>query len=108
MPHLFWLDQESFKRIKHIFPKPRGIARVDDRRVLSGIIHVIRNGLRWRDAPLDYGPHMTLYSQWARWWSQVGVFARILTELAAQSEATDTLIAHSLQSATALNEPKAA
>lgn len=45
MSHLFWLDQERLNRIKHIFPKPRGVARVDDYRVLSGIIHVIRNGL---------------------------------------------------------------
>ena len=91
MSHLFWLDQERLNRIKHIFPKPRGVARVDDRRVLSGIIHVIRNGLRWRDAPSDFGPHKTLYNRWARW-SHMGVFARILTELAAQGDATDTLM----------------
>jgi transposase len=30
--------------------------------VVSGIIHVIRNGLRWRDAPVDYRPHKTLYN----------------------------------------------
>ncbi|WP_376744337.1 transposase [Marimonas arenosa] len=51
MSHLFWLDQEHINRLKHLFPKPRGVARSDDRKVLSGIIHVIRNGLRWRDAP---------------------------------------------------------
>lgn len=91
MSHLFWLDQERLNCIKHIFPKPRGVARVDDRRVLSGIIHVIRNGLRWRDAPSDYGPHKTLCNRWARW-SHMGIFARILTELAAQGDATDTLM----------------
>ena len=79
MSHLFWLDQERLNRIKHMFPKPRGVARADDRKVLSGIIHVIRNGLRWRDAPSDYGPHKTLYNRWARW-SQMGVFARILPD----------------------------
>jgi len=79
MSHLFWLDQERLNRIEHIFPKPRGVARVDDRRVLSGIIHVIRIGLRWRDAPPDYGPHKTLYNRWARW-SHMGVFARILAQ----------------------------
>ena len=46
MSHLFWLDREHLARIKHMFPKPRGVARSDDRTVLSGIIHVIRNGLR--------------------------------------------------------------
>ncbi len=91
MSHLFWLDQEHLKRIQHLFPKPRGVERVDDRRVLSGIIHVIRNGLRWCDAPPDYGPHKTLYNRWARW-SHMGAFARILTELAAQGEATGTLM----------------
>ena len=91
MSHLFWLDQERLNRIKHMFPKPRGVARADDRKVLSGIIHVIRNGLRWRDAPSDYGPHKTLYNRWARW-SQMGVFARILTELAAKGDATGTLM----------------
>lgn len=66
-------------------------ARVDDRRVLSGIIHVIRKGLRWRDAPSDYGPHKTLYNRWARWF-HIGIFAHILTELAAQGDGTGTLM----------------
>ena len=91
MSHLYWLHEAHLKRIQHLFPKPRGVARVDDRRVLSGIIHVIRNGLRWRDAPSDYGSHKTLYNRWARW-SQMGVFARILTELAAQGDGTGTLM----------------
>ena len=90
MSHLFCLDQERLNRIKHMFPRPRGVARVDDRRVLSGIIHVIRNGLRWRDAPSNHGPHKTLYNRWARW-SQMGIFTRILTELAAQGDETGTL-----------------
>ncbi len=81
MSHLFWLDQEHVNRIKHMFPKPRGVARSDDRTVLSGIIHVIRNGLRWRDAPPEYGPHKTLYNQFVRW-PRLGVFARIFQELA--------------------------
>ncbi len=41
--------------------------RVDDRRVISGIVFVIRNGLRWRDAPKDYGPHKTIYNRFVRW-----------------------------------------
>jgi len=81
MSHLFWLDQEHLKRIQHLFPTPRGVARSDDRRVLCGIIHVIRNGLRWRDAPPEYGPHKTLYNRFVRW-SRMGVFARVFRELA--------------------------
>ena len=59
--------------------------------MISGIIHVIRNGLMWRDAPERYGPHKTLYNRFIRW-SQAGVFDRIFTELAAMSAATDTVM----------------
>ena len=57
--------------------------RVDDRLVLSGIIFVLRNGLRWRDAPREYGPHKTIYNRFIRW-SRLGVFNRILAELTAK------------------------
>ena len=77
----FWLTAEQVERLKPHFPKPRGKARVDDRRVLSGILHVLRNGLRWQDAPAAYGPHKTLYNRFARW-SRLGVFARIFGDLA--------------------------
>jgi transposase len=43
------------------------------RRVVSGIVYVIRNGLQWKDAPKDYGPHKTLYNRFIRW-SRLGVF----------------------------------
>ncbi|MEO0637800.1 MAG: IS5 family transposase, partial [Pseudomonadota bacterium] len=65
--------------------------RVDDKRVLSGIIFINRNGLRWRDAPGAYGPPKTLYSRWKRW-SEKGIFARMLLELADQGGETDTLM----------------
>ena len=58
--------------------------RVDDRHVLSGIIDINRNGLRWRDTPREYGPPKTLYNRWKRW-SRMGVFARIMTGLAADA-----------------------
>ena len=91
MSHLFWLDREHLTRIKHMFPKPRGVARSDDRMVLSGIIHVIRNGLRWRDAPAEYGPHKTLYNRFVRW-SRQGVFARIFRELAETGSDGETIM----------------
>ena len=56
MSDQFWLTKAQLKRIEPFFPRTRGIPRVDDRRVVSGIVHVIRNGLRWRDAPAVYGP----------------------------------------------------
>ena len=56
----YWLTENQLERIKPYFPRSHGKPRVDDRRVISGIIHVIRNGLRWRDAPEVYGPHKTI------------------------------------------------
>ena len=50
-----------------LFPKERGGKRVDDRKVLRGIISVIRSGLRWVDAPAADGPHKTLYNRCRRW-----------------------------------------
>jgi len=65
------------RRIAPYFPLSHGIPRVDDRRIVSGIIFVIRNGLRWRDAPAAFGPHKTIYNRFIRW-SRLGVFNRIL------------------------------
>jgi transposase len=84
MSDQFWLTKAQLKRIEPFFPRTRGIPRVDDRRVVSGIVHVIRNGLRWRDAPAIYGPHKTLYNRFVRW-SRMGIFDRIFANLAAES-----------------------
>ena len=90
--HHFWLSEAQFARLDPLLPnKPRGVPRVDDRRVISGIIHVIRGGLMWRDAPAVYGPPKTLYNRFIRW-SRIGVFDRIFATLAAASEATDTVM----------------
>ncbi|MGD9811573.1 MAG: transposase, partial [Sphingobium sp.] len=58
------LTDEQMARLEPYFPKSHGKPRVDDRRVLSGIIFVNRNGLRSRETPQDYGPHKTLYNRW--------------------------------------------
>src|SRR3546814_1049105 len=84
MDDLLLLTEGQMRRIEPYFPLSHGVAWVDDRRVLSGILFVIRNGLRWRDAPSGYGPHKTIYNRFIRW-SRLGVFNRILTELAGQS-----------------------
>jgi len=73
MPEMFLLSRAQMRRIKPLFPKPRGLPRVSDRRVISGIVYVIRNGLQWKDAPAGYGPHKTLCNRFVRW-SQRGVF----------------------------------
>ena len=78
----FWLTQTQLDRIKPYFPLSHGIPRVDDLRVISGIIHVIKRGLQWRDAPAEYGPPKTLYNRFVRW-SRMGVFDKIFAGLAA-------------------------
>jgi transposase len=80
MSNLFWLTEEQMERLRPFFPKSHGKPRVDDRRVLSGIIFINRNGLRWCDAPREYGPPKTLYNRWKRW-SDMGVFARMMVGL---------------------------
>ena len=61
MTEMILLSEAQMARISPFFPLSHGIPRVDDRRVISGIIFVIRNGLRWRDVPPSYGPHKTIY-----------------------------------------------
>jgi len=91
MSDLFWLTDEQMAGLRRFFPKSHGRPRVDDRRVLSGIIFINRNGLRWRDAPREYGSHKTLYNRWRRW-SEMGVFARIMEGLAAEGGDRKTIM----------------
>jgi transposase len=91
MSELYWLTDAQMERLRPFFPKSRGRPRVDDRRVLSGIIFIQRNGLIWKHAPVAYGPPKTLYNRWKRW-SRMGVFATIMTELAAQTQDTDIVM----------------
>ena len=67
MSYVVLLSEAQMRRIEPYFPLSHGMRRVDDRRVVSGIIFVIRNGLRWRDAPREYGPHKTIYNRFIRW-----------------------------------------
>ena len=87
----FLLTTAQMRRLSPHFPLSHGIARVDDRRVLSGIIYVIRNCLQWRDAPAAYGPHKTLYNRFVRW-SRMGVFDRIFAALAAEGGPPERLM----------------
>ena len=91
MSELWLLSEAQMRRIEPYFPLSHGIPRVDDRRIVSGIIFVIRNGLRWRDAPAGYGPHKTIYNRFIRW-SRLGVFNRIFAELAAKGGKPDRLM----------------
>lgn len=91
MRELPMLPSEDFARIKRYFPRPHGVERVDDLRVISGIIYVIKNGLRWSDAPEGYGPHKTLYNRFVRW-SRLGVFNKIFAALVRESGPPDRLM----------------
>ena len=76
------------RRLQPYFQLSHEVPRVDDRRVISGIVFVIRNGLRWRDAPTDYGPHKTIYNRFIRW-SRMGVFSKVFAALAAKAGKPD-------------------
>jgi transposase len=78
----FWLTDAQFAKIApHLPTGTRGKARVDDRRVISGIIHVLKSGGRWVDAPAVYGPRKTLYNRFVRWAAK-GVWVNLFRVLA--------------------------
>jgi putative transposase len=91
MADLFWLTKAQIRRITSYFPLSHGMPRVDDQRAVSGILHVIRNGLRWRDAPAEYGPHKTLYNRFIRW-GRLGVLNRIFSGLAGRAGEPDRMM----------------
>ena len=91
MSDLIWLSAAKMRRIEPYFPLSHGVSQVDDRRVISGIIFVITNGLRWRDAPKESGPHKTIYNRFIRW-SRLGVFNQIFAALAAEGGKSDRLM----------------
>ena len=91
MADLFWLTKAQIRRIAPYFSLSHGVPRVDNQRVVSGIIYVIRHGLRWRDALGQYGPHETLYHRFIRW-SRLGVFNRTFACLAGQAGEPDRLM----------------
>ena len=78
----FWLSDKQWTKLAPLLPKyVRGKRRVDDRRVISGIIQVLLSGCRWKDSPLEYGPRKTLYNRFARW-AVRGLWERLFMELA--------------------------
>ena len=90
MCNLYWLSEDQMARLWPYFPQNHGAPHADDRRVLSGIILINRNGLRWCDAPKQYGPHKTLYNRWKQCFG-MGVFARFLTGLTAEAPDPNTI-----------------
>jgi transposase len=86
------LSDVEWDVIKPMLPnKPRGVPRVDDRRVLNGIFWVLRSGAPWRDLPETYGPHTTCYNRFVRW-RRASVCGRIIDALAAAHDAAVQMI----------------
>ena len=87
----FWLSDRAWGAIEPLLPKNQpGARRVDDRRVISGIIHVLKAGCRWQDCPADYGPSTTIYNRFNRW-SHRGLWTRLFATLSARAELPDDL-----------------
>src|ERR1700691_4161032 len=88
---LFWLSDAAWKAVEPPLPhgKP-GKPRVDDRTVISGILHVLKTGCRWRDVPSAYGPPTTIYNRYNRW-SQRRIWQRIFEKMAAAGPVLDEL-----------------
>ena len=88
--NLFWLSDEQWKRIEpHLPTDVRGIERANDRRVISGIVHVLKSGCRWCDCPPEYGPPTTIYNRFVRW-ARRGIWENLFRELARNGRSTDT------------------
>ncbi|MEK9213398.1 transposase, partial [Sphingomonas sp. 2378] len=91
MTDFFWFSDAQWERIAPLLPTGvRGKARVDDRRVLSGIVHALRCGGRWADCADVYGPKKTLYNRFVRW-AERGVWEGIFSALAGADGAPDRL-----------------
>ena len=85
MRKLYWLDDEAWARIEPHLPRGRrGARRVDDHRVISGIVHMLQSGARWRDCPAEYGPYTTVYNRFNRW-SRQGIWHDIFKALTGHS-----------------------
>lgn len=91
MRDLFWLSDEAWAALDPHLPKNQpGKPRVDDRRVISGILHILKTGGRWRDVPPEYGPAKTIYNRYTRW-ARRGVWQRIFAKVAAEGAVPDEL-----------------
>ena len=88
--NLFWLSDEQWKRIEPFLPTDvRGVERVDDRRVISGIVQVLKSGCRWCDCPAAYGPPTTIYNRFVRW-ARRGIWENLFRKLAGTGSSANT------------------
>ena len=88
---MYWLSDEAWAAIEPLLPRNQpGARRTDDRRVISGIVHVLRAGCPWRDCPSGFGPHTTVYNRFNRW-SKRGIWQRLFQALVAAGAIGGTL-----------------
>ena len=81
MSNEFWLNDRQWAAIEPVLPRNQpGAHRVDDRRVISGIVHVLKVGCRWQDCPASYGPYTTVYNRFHRW-SKRGIWQALFRAL---------------------------
>lgn len=91
MARLFWLSDKAWAALDPHLPRDRpGKPRVDDRRMISGILHVLKTGYRWCDVPPEYGPPTTIYNRFNRWF-QRGLWQRLFEKVAAIGEVPQEL-----------------
>jgi transposase len=88
MAELFWLNDIQWAATEPLLPNLGGKPRVDDRRIISGILHRYREGLRWRALPAEYGPRTTVFNRFNRW-SKRGLWQEIFAALAACDDPPD-------------------
>jgi transposase len=99
----FWLGEAQWAAIEPLLPKNQaGARRTDDRRVISGIVHVLKTGCRWQDCPSVYGPPTTIYNRFRRW-TMRGLWRRLFEALAraepGEGQAIDSTTAKAHRSA---------
>jgi transposase len=89
MTDLFWLSDAQWAVMEPLMPRNQpGPERKEDRQVISGILHVLTSGCRWRDCPSEYGPRTTVYNRFNRW-SRRGFWKAMLAALAKAGWAGD-------------------
>lgn len=95
MSNLFWLSSRQWRVIEPHLPRNQtGPKRVDDRRIISGIIHVVQSGCRWRDCPGEYGPYTTVFNRYNRW-SKRGHWQRIFAAVVGSGRAPKLIMVDS-------------
>jgi transposase len=86
------LTDEQWQTIQPLLPVSgaKGRPRVDDRRVINGMLFKARTGVAWRDLPERYGPWKTVYNRFWRW-SRTGTLAMLVARVRMLAEAINQL-----------------